>query len=664
MRPLFHLFHPRLLVVLAAVAVAAPSAAIERISLHVGRVDGSSWSSGGVELELGFPADDRLSVRLRTDGLSLPEPFETLGAISVDCPRAVATATGLVCAHAELRLGRDNGDARRVPLSVGLAQSDGNWRLRLAGERLAPGPLWAFAADQGLLPELEMSGGELSLSLQLAGGAGGGAVANLAAALSALSFSDAAGLHAGEGLDARLEWRLSGIGRDWQSSAELHVDAGQLYLDPVFLDAGVAPLSVSAAGDFHPTSGALGLSRLRFHHDTVATVEGDLTLARGGQLEALDLHLSRTPLGPVYRSYLQPFAIGTLFDALQVEGDVEARLQWHSSADRRRLQLDFHDVGIDDDASRFNMFGISGQLNWEPSGDADTSTLAWDGGQFYRIDFGSGSLEGRFAGRRFDLGAPVSVPLLEGGVHVDTLEVTAIGTPDLEWKFRGAVQPMSLQALTAALAWPPFGGTLAGDIPLVSYGAGTITVDGSLDVEVFDGAVRIRQLSIADPFGVIPVLRADVDVEDLSLDALTSTFSFGNIQGKLQGRVHGLVLKDWKPTTFDARFATPAGDDSRHRISQRAVENLASLGGAGAVLSSTFLRIFEEFSYRRLGISCRLDNGVCEMGGVAPAERGYYLVEGGGLPPRIDVLGFNRRVDWEVLLGRVQRVTTEGPVIR
>ena len=94
------------------------------------------------------------------------------------------------------------------------------------------------------------------------------------------------------------------------------------------------------------------------------------------------------------------------------------------------------------------------------------------------------------------------------------------------------------------------------------------------------------------------------------------------------------------------------------------MENLASLGGAGAVLSSTFLRIFEEFSYRRLGISCRLEKSVCEMGGVAPAERGYFLVEGGGLPPRIDVLGFNRRVDWEVLLGRIQRVTTEGPVIR
>ena len=661
MRPLLQ--YSRLLVALAAVVVVAPSTAVEQISLHIGRVDGGSWSSGDLQLALGFPANDRISVRLSSDGLSLPEPFDTLNAISVDCPKAEATATGFECAHAELRLGRKDGQVQRVPLSMGLAQADGNWRLRLASASLAPGPWWAFAAGQGLLPELEISGGELSLSLQLGGGPGG-PVAHLAAALSGLSFSDAAGLHAGEGLNAHLEWRLSGIGRDWRTSAELQVDAGQLYLDPVFLDAGVAPIFVSAAGDFHPGSGALGLSRLRFQHDGVATVEGNLRLGGGGALEALDLRLLRASLGPVYRSYLQPFAIGTLFDALQVEGDVEARLQWHASAERRRLQLDFHDAGIADDASRFSMFGISGHLDWDQSGDADTSTLTWQGGQFYRIDFGSGTLEGRFAGRRFDLRAPVGVPLLEGGIQVDALEVTAIGTPDLAWKFRGAVQPMSLQALTGALAWPPFGGTLAGDIPLVSYAAGTITVDGSLDVEVFDGAVRIRQLSIADPFGVIPVLRADVDVQDLSLDALTSTFSFGNIQGRLEGRVHGLVLKDWKPTTFDARFATPDGDDSRHRISQRAVENLASLGGAGAVLSSTFLRIFEEFSYRRLGISCRLGNGVCDMGGVAPAERGYYIVEGGGLPPRIDVLGFNRRVDWQVLLGRVQRVTTEGPVIR
>ncbi len=652
------------MVLLLAAAAPAPAPAIDRITLDIGRVDGANWSSGEVHLTLGFAADDGISVTLTSDGLSLPEPFHTLDAITVNCPRAEATAAAIQCANAQLKLGGSNGEATSVPLAMDLDRGSGHWRLRLSTRGLDPGPLWAFAAKQGLLPALEISAGELSVSLLFDAGAPDPAL-QMDAALSGIDFSDAAGLHAGEKLSARFTGRLSGANGDWQSVAQLQVEAGQIYLHPLFVDADGAPVSLSVAGNIHPESGALQLPRVQFHQRGVARVDGMLSIDSAGALGMVDLRLSATPLEPLYRTYLQPFVVGTPVDSLRVEGRVDARLQWPSPQGGRRLQLNFYDTGIEDDAGRFSVFGIGGSLDWQSSGDTDGTTLAWEGGQFYRIDFGAGRLEGRFAGRRFDLAAPLSVPLLEGALRINTLEVAAIGTPDLAWNFRGKLQPMSLEALTRSLSWPSFGGTLAGDIPLVSYAGGTITVDGSLDLEVFDGAVHVKGLSIDDPFGVIPVLRADVDFQDLSLDALTSTFSFGNIQGKLQGRVHGLMLKDWTPTTFDARFATPDDDDSRHRISQRAVENLASLGGAGAVLSSTFLRVFEEFSYRRLGISCRLNNGVCEMGGVAPAERGYYIVEGGGLPPRIDVLGFNRRVDWKLLLSRFELIaTTDGPVIR
>ncbi len=84
----------------------------------------------------------------------------------------------------------------------------------------------------------------------------------------------------------------------------------------------------------------------------------------------------------------------------------------------------------------------------------------------------------------------------------------------------------------------------------------------------------------------------------------------------------------------------------------------------GGALSRSFLRVFDDFSYDRLGLSCRLENGVCEMGGVAPAKNGYYIVKGGGLP-RIDVIGYQRRVNWPVLVKRLEAVTTgSGPVIR
>lgn len=649
---------------MATLALTTPSPALEEIALHVGRIDAGRWSSGDVELRLGFPARDRLSARLTTVGLELPEPLHTLSAISLECPRGEATETGLECRRAELELMRDDGGVQRLPLAMRLDRKADRWQLRVRAEQLSAASLWAFVAGLGLVPGLEIGSGELAIALELGAGAQGRYL-HLDATLSGVSFSDAAGLNAGEDLDARLELRLTGAGSGGRTTAELVVDAGQIYLDPVFVDARVAPVTVSAAGDIESESGRLRLTRVRLRHDGVASVDGELALAAGGELEALELRLPRSPLAPIYRTYLQPFAVGSVLDALAIGGHAAARLEWRPPPDGWRVRLDLDDVDIDDGAGRFGVFGLRGRLDWSDGPRAGTTALGWQGGQFYRIDYGAGALEGRFSGRQFELEAPLEVPLLEGAVEVSALRADAIGTPEMSWQLRGSVQPMSLAALTRALSWPPFGGTLGGNIPLVTYAQGVVRVDGNLDITVFDGTVRVRQLSIRDPFGVIPQLRADVDVDALSLDALTGTFSFGNIQGRLKGRVHGLILKDWKPTAFDARFATPDDDDSRHRISQRAVQNLASLGGPGAVLSSTFLRIFDEFSYRRLGIACRLANGVCEMDGVAPAERGYYLVEGGGLPPRIDVLGFNRRVDWEVLLGRLRQiVTTDGPIIR
>ena len=69
------------------------------------------------------------------------------------------------------------------------------------------------------------------------------------------------------------------------------------------------------------------------------------------------------------------------------------------------------------------------------------------------------------------------------------------------------------------------------------------------------------------------------------------------------------------------------------------------------------LRIFDDFPYDKLGISCRLENGICEMGGVAPAEKGYYIVKGRFLPPRLDVIGYADRVNWRSLVAQLAAVT-------
>jgi len=121
---------------------------------------------------------------------------------------------------------------------------------------------------------------------------------------------------------------------------------------------------------------------------------------------------------------------------------------------------------------------------------------------------------------------------------------------------------------------------------------------------------------LADPFGRAPRLSGNLNMRELDLDLLTRTFSFGNMQGRIDVDVNNLQLQDWQPVRFDARVFSSAGNYPR-KISQRAVQNISALGGAGAACRDTaqLFEILRNFGYERIGWSCLLRSGVCAMGG-------------------------------------------------
>ena len=47
------------------------------------------------------------------------------------------------------------------------------------------------------------------------------------------------------------------------------------------------------------------------------------------------------------------------------------------------------------------------------------------------------------------------------------------------------------------------------------------------------------------------------------------------------------------------------------------------------------------------------------MDGVEAAAQGSYLVKGSGLP-RIDIVGYNHQVDWELLIGKLTEIAETG----
>ncbi|MCU7809140.1 MAG: hypothetical protein KZQ73_14915, partial [Candidatus Thiodiazotropha sp. (ex Semelilucina semeliformis)] len=321
---------------------------------------------------------------------------------------------------------------------------------------------------------------------------------------------------------------------------------------------------------------------------------------------------------------------------------------------------------IDGSTRRMGLYDVNGELKWNRGGEVQPSRLTWQSGHMLEhIDIGPGRIDFQAADNTFHLIKQARVPVLDGFLVVDRLALEALGEPSQKLQFDGFLEPISMDALSRALGWVPLSGKLSGMIPGLTYENGLFTVDGILLVRIFDGDILIKNLQTRELFGVYPQLQADIELHKLDLDSLTSTFSFGKITGRLDGYVRDLSLEAWQPVTFDARFYTPENDDSRRRISQKAVDNISNLGGAGlsGSLARSFMGFFETFRYKRIGIGCRLQRGVCEMVGAGEAQQGYYLVEGSGIP-RIDIIGYNKTADWPRLVEQLKQITTsDGPVI-
>ncbi|HEU4601349.1 MAG TPA: hypothetical protein VFS24_05250, partial [Steroidobacteraceae bacterium] len=371
-----------------------------------------------------------------------------------------------------------------------------------------------------------------------------------------------------------------------------------------------------------------------------------------------------------YETYLQPFVANDAFKSLRTDGSAEVSLALESG-EPKRLQVRIDSFSADG-GSLLSVDQLSGALTWqahEAASDAvgGESRLSWGGASIYGLRIGASELRFSVAAHSFHLLEPAHIPLLDGAIDLEALRIRNLGEPNVAFMVDATVQPISVPQLCRAFGWPEFGGQVGGVISKLRMRDGVITLGTTLSGNVFDGSVAVKDLRLEQPFGNWPRFYASIGFENLDLEQVTSAFSFGRITGKLSGVIDHLELFNWSPVAFDAHLFTPPNDKSRHRISQRAVQNIGNLGGGGsgitAALSSGFLRFFEDFNYDRIGLSCRLENDVCIMNGVGPAPHGgYYLVKGRGLP-RIDVIGNSGRVDWPRLVQQLKAATEAQDVV-
>ena len=328
-------------------------------------------------------------------------------------------------------------------------------------------------------------------------------------------------------------------------------------------------------------------------------------------------------------------------------------------------QLDSLELGLDAlslsaEQPPLALDGLDGKLLWHREQSGLESHLDWQRLAPWGFELGGGNVQLSTEQGAWVLRSPLGLSLHGGSVSVFPLQIAPV---ERELSFGLSTQSVDLGPLSKQFGWPQLPGQLSAELPAARFSANRLAIDGDIQVQVFDGQVVLGNLSLERPFGIAPAFAADIAIDDLDLGPLTSAFGFGEITGRLDGTISGLRTLDWAPVAFDARLFSDPNFRGKKRISQRAVQDLSSVGGGIiAGLQQTVLKVFESFSYQQIGLSCRLANNVCEMGGIDGSGNGYTVVEGSGLP-RITVKGFQRRVDWPVLLKRLKSAVERGVVI-
>ncbi len=481
------------------------------------------------------------------------------------------------------------------------------------------------------------------------------ALASADLSITSFGFADASGLHAGEKISAALSMQAEQRGDDWQWQGRLAWLGGDVFWQPFF---------VGGSGHVLSVAGALGPQRLAIERGRLTlTGLGDLDITAqidraDGNLAAGSLKTAGLEVAALYEKLLKPALQGTALADLRCDGRIDIALDLKNGAPIAG-EVILRRVSVEDKARRFALFGLNGSVPWHRE-QLTLAKLRLEGGEVLRLPFGAFDLPLELRGIRVRA-RDIQIPVLDGKLLLNEF-ATSGERETWRWRFSGAVSPISMQQLTTVLGLPAMHGTLSAAIPTVSYQESTVKVDGALLFNVFDGTILAQNLVLESPVGRVPKLVADVEMRNLDLDLLTRTFSFGNITGRIDAQVKALELMNWQPVRFDARVKSSPGDYPK-RISQAAVQNISALGGAGAAaaIQRSFLRFFEQFGYSALGLSCKLELGVCQMGGIEDVPQGYVIVKGGGIPA-INVLGYNRSVGWRELIERLKRVT-EGNVI-
>ncbi|HDK41548.1 MAG TPA: hypothetical protein ENG93_02685 [Nitrospirae bacterium] len=126
----------------------------------------------------------------------------------------------------------------------------------------------------------------------------------------------------------------------------------------------------------------------------------------------------------------------------------------------------------------------------------------------------------------------------------------------------------------------------------------------------------------------------------------------------MQGYVRNLVIANSQAERFEALIETVRRKGVTQKISVEAINKISIMGtgSASAILSTGIYKLFEQYKYAKIGFKGKLKNDNFLLGGIVTEGNKEYIVKGGILPPKVNIISHTRNVSFQEMVKRLNSI--------
>jgi hypothetical protein len=252
----------------------------------------------------------------------------------------------------------------------------------------------------------------------------------------------------------------------------------------------------------------------------------------------------------------------------------------------------------------------------------------------------------------------ISLPVMGGDIILKNIFYSDILSPERQLRLAVDIKNIDLELAGASFALPRFSGRLSGAAPLVRLSQNRLFTNGEIVLDLFGGKMKVADLSIDNVFSPIMSLKSSIEFQEIDLGQLTGTFDFGNISGVIRGKISDLVIVNGQAERFVAFVESYKKKGLSQKINVEALKKISILGtgSSTSILDRGIYRFFREYRYEKLGLRASLKNDNLLLLGIENEGDRGYLVKGGLLPPKVDVISYTQNISFQEMIIRLKRI--------